>query len=344
MMARAVPSTPLRPLRAGVIGGGNMGSHHARIYASLQGICDFAGVHDLDGDRARLLVARTGGRAYATAQELLADVDVVTIASPSAFHVEHALLALEHGVDVLIEKPIALSVADGRRLLHAATARPDGPIVQVGHVEHYNPAVREVTKLLAGERIVAIDMQRLSPYDGRITDADVVQDLMLHDIHVLLVVAGSDPAHVQAVGRAVRSGATDYAVATFQFAGGLIGTLAASRVTDEKVRRMTVTTESGYITVDYLRRTVDICRSTSLSDNVQGLRTYRQESVVERVFVPIEEPLLAQLRAFLESARERRAPEVGLAMGLKCLAVVETVREQVDQSRRALAQGLPVAA
>jgi predicted dehydrogenase len=213
------------------------------------------------------------------------------------------------------------------------------PILQVGHVEHYNPAVREVVKLLADERIVAVDMQRLGPWDGRIQDADVVQDLMLHDIHVLLTLADDDPVRFQAVGRSVRSpGSIDHAVASFEFADGLVASLSASRVTEEKIRRMTVTTEQAYITVDYLRRTVDVCRSTSLLDGAHGTRTYRQESVVERVFVPVEEPLFAQLRAFLLAVHERRAPEVGVAMGIRCLEVVESVRAQIGGG--ALARGV----
>jgi predicted dehydrogenase len=156
-----------------------------------------------------------------------------------------------------------------------------------------------------------------------------VQDLMLHDVHVLLTLAGaSELCDVQAMGRRVRSAQLDdYAVATLAFTDGLIGTLIASRVTEEKIRRLSATTEQSHVTVDYLRRTVERCRSTHLELDGGGSRTYRQESLLERVFVPIEEPLVAQLRSFLHCVRERSAPEVGLDMGVRCLEVVQRIRD-----------------
>src|SRR5262249_49848383 len=153
------------------------------------------------------------------------------------------------------------------------------------------------------------------------------QDLMLHDIHVLLALAGDRQlCGVQAAGRRVRSPVLDdYAVATLTFEDGLIGTLVASRVTEEKIRRMSVTTGESHVTVDYLRRTAERCRSTRLQLDGGGSRTYRQESLLERVFVPIEEPLVAQLRAFVGCVKTREAPEVDLEMGIRCLSVVEQI-------------------
>lgn len=321
------------PLRVGVIGTGNMGCHHVRTYGALAGLCELRGVYDRDARRRAKVARQFDTCAFASIEELLADVDAVSICTPSALHVEHALLALRAGVDILVEKPVALGVEQAAELADAVAACPRRPVVQVGHIEHFNPAVREVAKLLEGERIVALELQRLSPFDGRIVDADVVQDLMLHDIHVLLTLAGARRLRsVHAVGRRVRSPLLDdYAVATLSFDDGLIGTLMASRVTEEKIRRLGATTEESHITVDYLRRTVERCRSTHLDLDGGGSRTYRQESLLERVFVPIEEPLLAQLRSFLECVRKRSAPEVGLEMGVRCLEVVQAIRESIAQ-------------
>jgi predicted dehydrogenase len=327
------PTTP--PLRAGVIGAGNMGAHHARTYASLGGLCVLHGVFDVDGARARAVAQAHETRAYDELDALLEDVDVVTIASPSSFHAEHLRRALAAGVDVLVEKPLALTAADGRELLaEVSAAPPGGPIVQVGHIEHFNPAVGELRKLLAGEQLVALDIQRLSPFDGRITDADVVQDLMLHDIHVVLSLARAPLHHVAAVGRRVHSARLDdYAAAQLVFADGLIATLTASRATEEKVRRLNATTAGAHVTTDYLRRTIDACRWTRLAEEGAGTRSYRQESVVERIFVPHEEPLAAQLRSFLRAARDRCEPEVGVADGVRCLEVAEQIRRAVDEAR-----------
>ncbi len=323
------------PLRVGVIGAGSMGAHHIRAYSALGGQCALYGIHDRDRERCATLAQQFDTRACDSIEELLAHVQAVSICTPSALHVEHALLALRAGVDVLIEKPVALSVSQAAVLGAALAADPRGPVAQVGHIEHFNPAVREVSKLLRGERMVALELQRLSPFDGRILDADVVQDLMLHDIHVLLTLAGSrELCGVHAVGRRVRSPQLDdYAVATLTFEDGLIGTLVASRITEEKIRRLSATTEQSHITVDYLRRTVERCRSTQLEEDGAGSRTYRQESLLERVFVPLEEPLLAQLRSFLHCVRERTAPEVDLQTAVRCLSVVQAIRDSIAGTR-----------
>ena len=325
-----------------MIGAGNMGAHHIRGYDALGGLCELCGLYDSDADRADTVARRFGTRSYADVERLLEDVDAVSLCTPSALHVEHALLALRAGVDVLIEKPVALSVEQAHELARAVDECGREPIVQVGHIEHFNPAVREVAKLLCGERMVALELQRLSPFDGRIIDADVVQDLMLHDIHVLLSLAGERELRaVHAVGRRVVSPALDdYAVATLTFDDGLIGTLIASRVTEEKIRRLSATTEESHVTVDFLQRTVERCRSTRLQSDGGGSQTYRQESLLERVFVPIEEPLAAQLRSFLGCVRERRRPEVDLQMGIRCLSVVEAIRASIGSAERGRAKEL----
>jgi predicted dehydrogenase len=306
-----------------------MGSHHARVYAALTGACSLAGVYDPDAGRAATVASRWDAKAYDTLEDMLREVDVVSVASPSSMHFHHTALALEHGLDVLVEKPLALTVENAQMLERMASLRPSCPVVQVGHIEHFNPAIVELRKLLAEHEPIAIDMQRLGPFDGRIGDTDVVQDLMLHDIHVLITVAGSPLVRVQASGRRVRSeDHTDYAVATFVFESGLIATLSASRVTEEKIRRLTVTASDAHITLDSMNRSLELSRWTSLRGAGGGESAgYRQESVVERIFVPIEEPLVAQIQSFLRCVRERSAPEVPLRTGTACLQVVDAVRE-----------------
>ncbi len=324
------------PVRVGVIGAGNMGANHIRTYASLGGLCELHGIYDQDPDRAAALAHRYDTRAFAGIEELLREVQAVSICTPSSLHVSHALLALDAGVDMLIEKPVALNVEQAGAIRDALAGHAGRPVVvQVGHIEHFNPAVREVAKLLEGERMVALELQRLSPFDGRIIDTDVVQDLMLHDVHVLLTLAGHrELCDVHAVGRAVRSPVLDdYAVATLTFDDGLIGTLIASRITEEKIRRLSATTEESHVTVDYLRRSVERCRSTRLEPDGGGSRTYRQESLLERVYVPMEEPLVAELRSFLDCVRERTVPEVDLDMGIRCLAIVQSIRDCIAASR-----------
>lgn len=306
-----------------------MGSHHARVYAALTGACTLAGVFDPDSERAATVAARWDAKAYGSLEEMLSDVDVVSVASPSSMHFHHTAMALEHGLDVLVEKPLALTVENARMLERMASLRPSQPIVQVGHIEHFNPAIVELRKLVGEYPPIAIDMQRLGPFDGRISDTDVVQDLMLHDIHVLTTIADSALVRVQASGRRVRSeDHTDYAVATFVFESGLIATLSASRVTEEKIRRLTVTASDAHITLDSMNRSLELSRWTSLRGSGGGESAgYRQESVLERVYVPIEEPLVAQIQSFLRCVRDRTAPEVPLRTGTACLQIVDAVRE-----------------
>jgi predicted dehydrogenase len=307
-----------------------MGSHHARVYAALTGACTLAGVFDPDTDRAAAVASRWDAKAYGSLEDMLRDVDVVSVASPSSLHFHHTALALEHGLDVLVEKPLSLTVENARMLERMASLRPHEPVVQVGHIEHFNPAIVELRKLVAEHPPIAIDMQRLGPFDERISDTDVVQDLMLHDIHVLSSIADSPLVRVQASGRRVRSGEyTDYAVATLVYESGLIATLSASRVTEEKIRRLTVTASDAHITLDSMRRSLELSRWTSLRSGGGDSAGYRQESVVERVFVPIEEPLVAQIQSFLRCVRDRSVPEVPLAAGTACLQIVDAVRECV---------------
>src|SRR4051795_4394619 len=307
-----------------------MGSHHARVYAALTGACTLAGVYAPATDRAATVASRWDARSYETLEDMLRDVDVVSIASPSSLHFHHTALALEHGLDVLVEKPLALTVENAQMLERMASLRPTKPVVQGGHIEHFNPAIVELRKLVGEYPPIAIDMQRLGPFDGRISDIDVVQDLMLHDIHVLTTLSDSPLVRVQASGRRVRSDEhTDYAVATFVFESGLIATLSASRVTEEKVRRLTVTAADAHITLDSMQRSRERSRWTSLRADAGESAGYRQESVLERVFVPIEEPLVAQIQSFLRCVRERSVPEVPLSMGTACLQIVDVVRDRI---------------
>jgi predicted dehydrogenase len=310
-----------------------MGNHHARAYGALGGLCELHGVYDIDTDRAVAAGRRYETRAYKALDELFGDIDAVSIASPSSLHVEHAALALEAGLHVLVEKPLGLDVDDARRLEDVTERFPER-VLQVGHIEHFNPAITVLRKLLADTPVIALDIQRLSPFDGRITDSDVVQDLMLHDVHVALSLARAELRYVQSAACAVHSSTQhDYAVAQLVFADEMIASLSASRVTEEKIRRLSATTVDSHVTMDYLHRTIEMRRWTRLEPDSIDERAYRQESVVERIFAPHEEPLLAQLRSFLHCASHGGEPEVGLEMGLRCLEVIDQIRRAACDAR-----------
>jgi predicted dehydrogenase len=301
-----------------------MGAHHARAY-SLLGGASLHGVFDPDVCRAHDVALPHGARAYMELEAMLAEVDVVTIASPSHLHVEHALLALHHGCDVLIEKPVALTAAKVRLLQHAVARDPRGPVVAAGHIEHFNPAVRELRKVIDGRHVLGLDCRRLGPASQRNADIDVVQDLMLHDLHIALELAGSEPVEVHGAGVGLNgSGTLEYAVATVVFENGTVGTFGASRATEERVRRMSITATDVHVTVDLAARTLETCRSTNL--HPAAISGVRQESLIERIFVPSEEPLLLQAASFLDACTHRRPPAVGLDTAARCMDLVDDVR------------------
>jgi predicted dehydrogenase len=313
-------------VRVGVIGVGRMGTNHVRVYRTLSDACVLVGVYDVDTLRAAEVAQSYGVRGFESIDELLESVDAVSIASPSHLHVEHTVMALAAGVHALVEKPVALSAADAEPLRLAVQAAPSC-VLQVGHIEHFNPAIAVLSGILADMSLVALDIRRLSPAGGRSPDTDVIQDLMLHDIHVALTLDHGPLVGVQAVAAPWRTPhEAEYASAHLMFDDGVIACLSASRVTEAKVRHLSATTTEAHVTMDYLRRTIEVSRWTRFDAADGGRRSYRQESMIERFYVPEEEPLVAQLRSFLDHASQGDHPEVDLAMGIRCIEVVDRIR------------------
>lgn len=316
----------------GVIGVGNMGKHHARVYRALAEICELVGVYDIDRARASVIADQYGVRSFDRLDDLLACVQAVSVVSPSHLHVEHGVRALDAGVNALIEKPVALTVRDAEPL-RVASRSPSAPTLQAGHIEHFNPAIVVLRRLLSEMSLIALDIRRLSPLHDRAVDTDVVQDLMLHDIHVALTLDRSAVRHVQAAAAPWRTREPpEYAVAHLLFEDGVTASLSASRVTEAKVRHLSATTSDAYVTMDYLRRTIEVSRWMRFDETYSDGRAYRQESLIERIFVPEEEPLVAELRAFLESVRDGRPPDVDIDVGIRCLEVVDAIRAAVEHA------------
>ena len=312
------PSSTDRTVRAGVVGVGNMGRHHARVYAELASV-ELVGVCDQDRDRAAEVAARHGTAAL-DRTTLLERADVVSVVVPTPFHAEVADEAIAAGVDVLVEKPFVADPEEGRRL--AESARRAGVTIQVGHVERFNPAVRVLPDVLADQEIIAVDARRLGPPLDRDLGESVVTDLMIHDVDIVLSLLDSEVETVQAAGTAEGQHAT----ATLQFDDGVIATLAASRVTQQKVRELSITAVDCRVNVDYIDRSVEIHRH-SLPAYVEGNgdMRYRQESIVERPTIPSGEPLKKELEAFVEAATTDRPPVVGPGQALRALEVTREI-------------------
>jgi predicted dehydrogenase len=322
-------------VRVAVVGVGGMGGNHARVLASLKGV-ELVGLVDADRDKADALAARFGCRGFGDISEL-PDIDAATVAVPSSLHTEIGCGLLSRGIHCLIEKPLATSEAEAIALIDAAER--SGARLLVGHIERFNPAVRQLKEILAdGHDIQAVEARRMSAVSARITDVDVVTDLMVHDLDIVLDLVG-EPV-TDCVARAVSvdgSAGGDYVSALISFAGGAVGSLTASRITQNRVRELQVTTDSRYFTVDYANQELLIFsqgRVGALGDELTDTSRYVLDVGTERVFVRRVEPLMAELQHFVDVARGRAEPLVGGAAALDALRLVWRIQEQAGGARR----------
>lgn len=301
------------PLRAGVIGVGSMGQNHVRIYQELPDV-ELVGVFDADADRATTIADEFDTDAYPM-DELLERIDVASIAVPTRYHDTVARTCIEADVHVLVEKPFVEDPAEGRRLIELAEERD--VVLQVGHVERFNPAVRTLMEILEDLDVIAVNAERLGPPPNREIEDTAVMDLMIHDVDILLALVDDEVVKVDAVGtREAR-----YAAATVQFDSGIIAQLTASRVTQEKVRQLTITAENERVKLDYIDQRIQIHRQSVPEFVNEGDVRYRHENIVEELTVDRGEPLKNELAAFVEAARTGSEPVVTGEDGLRALEV-----------------------
>ena len=314
-------------VRAGVVGVGSMGRHHARVYRELPTV-DLVGVFDVDAEQAADVAATHGTRSMGM-DELLDAVDAVSIAVPTAYHFDIARECIERGVNVLVEKPFVEDPANGRSLI--SLAESEGVTIQVGHVERFNPAVMALPDILAGMDVIAIDAQRLGPPPDREIHDSAVMDLMIHDIDVLLSLVDADIASVDAIGARDNRHAT----ANVQFENGVMGSLTASRLTQEKVRTLAITARECRVNVDYTSRSIQIHRY-SMPEYIEqnGDLHYRHESIVERPSVENSEPLKNELASFIDATASGEPPVVTAEDGLKVLEIARDIDEQAFARHR----------
>lgn len=300
-------------MRVGVIGVGHLGQHHARLLAAMPGVT-LAGVADIDAARADEVAAKYGTRRLASA-DLLGQVDAVTIAAPTAVHVELALPFVAAGVPVLVEKPIAASLAEADRLLDAARAR--GTMVAAGHTERFNPAVAAALPLISAPKFVEI--HRLGTFPERSLDIDVIFDLMIHDLDLLLAVLGHDVRSVEAVGVNVLTPRVDIANVRLRFASGCIANLTASRISRDRVRKARFFQPQSYVSIDYASQEVEVYRLVP----AEG----RPKIEGGRLEVTGDEPLRRELADFVAAARGGTRPGVSGQDGRDALALATRIAE-----------------
>lgn len=313
-------------IRVGVVGVGSLGQHHARVFASLPG-CTLCGLHDLDAERAAEVARRHGSVSFATPEALFAAVDAVSIAVPTVDHHRTAVTALAAGVDVLVEKPMTTTLQEADDLIDKAKAA--GRVLQVGHVERFNPVVEILTAHAPHPRF--IEAHRLGAFPGRSLDIDVVLDLMVHDIDIIQALDGSDAVQVDAVGIPVLTTRVDIANARLRFASGLIANLTASRVSLDKVRKFRAFAPGTYVSADLVRREAQVVH-VDTADPANPRIDMLTETASD------EEPLARQLKAFLEAVRSREEPDVSGVAGRRALDLADRVLRSIadDRERRNL--------
>ncbi|HIK36409.1 MAG: Gfo/Idh/MocA family oxidoreductase [Geminocystis sp.] len=315
-----------KPLRVGVIGVGNMGQHHTRVLSLLKDV-ELVGVADVNVERGLDVASKYRVHFFENYLDLLPHVEAVCIAVPTRLHYKVGLDCLKAGIHVLIEKPIAASIEEAESLVNAAA--DNNCILQVGHIERFNPAFQELSKVLKTEHILALEAHRLSPYSQRANDVSVVLDLMIHDLDLLMELAGAPVTRLSASGsRAPESPYLDYVTATLNFANGIVATVTASKVTHRKIRRLVAHCRNSLTEADFLNNEILIHRQTTANCTTDyGQILYRQDGLIEKVYTSNIEPLHAELEHFVSCVRGGKPPSVGGEQALKALRLASYIEQ-----------------
>ncbi len=304
-------------LRIAVIGVGHLGRHHARILSAMPGV-ELVAVVDTNRARAEEIAAGANTAALTEAAALAGRVDAVTIAVPTELHHDIAMPFLEAGIAVLVEKPMARSLAEADAMVAAAAAR--GIVLAAGHTERFNPAVETARGLLANPRF--IEVHRLGTFPERSLDIDVVFDLMIHDLDVVLSLVPAEVESIEAVGVPVLTGRVDIANARLRFANGCIANLTASRISRDRVRKIRFFQPAAYLSIDYAAQKIEMWRLTQKGGGRPS---------IEGGEVPVtpEEPLKRELEDFVDAIQSRRAPLVTGEQGRRALALAQQITERM---------------
>ncbi|MBI5756446.1 MAG: Gfo/Idh/MocA family oxidoreductase [Nitrospirae bacterium] len=305
-------------IKVAVIGVGYLGEHHARIYSSMSNI-ELAGVVDINKERADDVASKYSTKAFYEYRKLFGNVQAVSIAVPTILHYPVALDFIRHNIDVLIEKPVTTSVEEADSLIKEAKER--GVLIQVGHVERFNTAFITMQRYLHIPRF--IETHRLGPYVGRGIDVDVILDLMIHDIDIILSIVKSDLVDLRAVGVPVLTNHIDIANARLEFANGCTANITASRVSRDRIRKIRIFQPDTYISLDYGQQSMGIYKRV--------IENNRPRIIGEDIKLEKEEPLSAELEAFVESVRKRSVPVVSCEDGREALSVAIKIREDAER-------------
>jgi len=323
-------------IKVAVIGAGMMGKNHLRTYKSLNNF-ELVGVYDIFPEAAQNAAEMFGIKAFSSLDEVAASVDAVSVVTTSITHAEVGEFFLNKGIHCLIEKPLAATEEECNRLITAA--KNNNVTLLVGHIEQFNPAVEQLHKLLAdNSQICSLATNRMSAASGRITDVDVAMDLMIHDAEVVLSLVKSPVTNVSAsaVRNAKSPSGKDYITALLEFANGATATMTASRITQSRVRTLSVTTNDNYIDLDYINQSIAVHSQGRMHnvapDSLPENMRYGLKGSVENLFIPTAQPLTSELNHFADCIWGKATPRITGEQALAALRIIWKIQQCLNNN------------
>jgi len=320
-------------IKVAVIGAGMMGKNHLKTYKSLNGV-ELVGVYDIFEDAAKAAAETFGIKAFSSLDEVAQNVDAVSVVTTSVTHADVGEFFLKKGIHCLIEKPLATSEDECHRLIDAA--KKNNAVLLVGHIERFNPAVEQLSKILADtSKIRSLTAQRMSAASGRITDVDVAMDLMIHDVEVVQSLVKSKVVNVEAMSVKTpdKPEGKDYISALIGFENGVTANLTASRITQSRVRTLAVTTDENYIDMDFINQSINVCtQGRSPYINKEALpewMNYGLKGCEEHLFIPANQPLMAEQTHFINCILGKETPRITGENALEALKVIWKIQEKL---------------
>ncbi|MBB6450009.1 virulence factor [Geomicrobium halophilum] len=308
-------------MKVGVIGAGNMGENHVRTYLSLPNLCELVGVFDVDQNKSKQIASNYQIKSFSSIEDLLQQVEAVSITVPTPFHYNVGITCIHHNVHLLMEKPITTTVQEAKALVQKASDQ--GIILQVGHIELFNPLVQELKKALEKEKIIAIETHRMSPFGGNRKGADVVYELMIHDLYLIHYFIQEEFQEVYTAGK-LQAQHPMHARVLATSATGMIAQLTASYKSNKKVRSIEFLTEDAYISADFLGNELTITQSVSQT------KGEFPRSMTKSTHTPtFLQPLTLQLTDFLTSVQDISTPTVTGEQGIKALELSSKISDSI---------------
>ena len=320
-------------IKVAVIGAGMMGKNHMKTYKSLNGV-ELVGVYDIFPEAAKAAAETFGIRAFSSMEEVAENVDAVSVVTTSVTHADVGEFFLNKGIHCMMEKPLACTEEECQRLISAAAK--NNVVLLVGHIERFNPAVEQMGKLLSDtSKIRSLTAQRMSAASGRITDVDVSMDLMIHDVEVIQSLVKSPVVNIQAASVKTKESpmGKDYITALLEFENGATANITASRITQARVRTLTVTTDTNYIDMDFINQSINVHSQRRMPyvnpENIPEWMNYGLKGSVEQLFIPTNQPLSAELNHFLSCVRGEATPRITGQNALDALRVIWKIQEKL---------------